>query len=168
MSTVNQFLALVRGNGSDATFHRDVSVTPCPCRTKQGARDPIWHLEHPAEPVCNAAGMLPAVGTTAQYGIKGFVQPVQSGAVRRLTSEQLQQMFGEIQSDDHIGIFPVEWEGHTLNFYDWSQTTKEFILYNGRKYTVVSVNLLPDPSDGNPWHHWEVGLRLLAPSLVPA
>lgn len=104
--------------------------------------------------------MLTDAGTTVEINTKAFVQPVQSGAVRRLTSEQLQQVFGEIKSDDHLGIFPVEWAGTTLNFYDWGQATEDWIRYNAREYTVVSANLIPDPDDGNPWHHWEVGLRL--------
>lgn len=161
MSTVADFIQLVKQHGSSVTYHRDDSMIPCPCRTKQGYRDPIWHLQHPDEPVCNEAGMLPDPTSTAEFVVKAFVQPVQSGAVRRLTSEQLTQMFGEVKTDDHIGFFPVEWNGHLLNFYNWGESTEDYIVYNSRKYQAVSVNLLPDPMTGNPWHHWEVGLRLL-------
>lgn len=111
-------------------------------------------------PICNAAGMIPTPGFVANYLTRAFVQPVQAGAVRRLTSEQLQAMFGEIESDDHVAFFPVNWGGQLLNFYDWGQSTEDYIEYNGRRYTVVAVNLIPDPADGNPWHHWEIGLRL--------
>lgn len=149
-------------HGSDVTYHRDDSATPCPCLTKQGNRDPVWHIQHPLAPVCNEAGMLPAVGTTAEFSVKAFVQPIQSGAVRRLTSEQLLQMFGEIETDDHIGFFPVKWNGHLLNFYEWGQSTEDRITYNGRQYQSVAANLIPDPADGDPWHHWEIGLRLVS------
>jgi hypothetical protein len=79
-----------------------------------------------------------------------------------LTSEQLTQLFGEIQTDDQLGIFPVTWMGHSLNFFDWPANTKDYLEYIGRRFTVISANLIPDPADGNPWHHWEVGLRLIS------
>lgn len=161
MGTVEDFIALANARGSDVLYHRDDSVVPCPCLTPEGYRDPIWHLQHPLEPVCNEAGMLPQSGTTADFGFKGWVQPVQSGAVRRLTSEQLIQLFGEVQTDDHVGLFPVRWSGRLLNFYDWGPATEDYIVYNGRKYTVVNTNLIAAPDTGDPWHHWEVGLRLV-------
>lgn len=161
MTLVNQFEQLLNQSGSVVVYHRDDSMVACPCQTKQGYRNPVWHLQHPTEPVCNEAGMLPDPDTTAEYAVKAFLQPVQSGAVRRLTSEQLQSMFGEVKSDDHIGLFPISWQNNQLNFIDWGSATEDWITYNGRKYTVVSVNLIPDPSNGNPAHHWEVGLRLL-------
>lgn len=161
MSTVADFINLVLRHGSDVVYHRDESAVPCPCRTKEGFRNPEWHLQHPAAPVCNAAAMLPQPGTTDEFNVKAFVQPIQSGAVRRLTTEALQQIFGEIESDDHIGFFPVVWQGKMLNFYGWGSATEDWIRYNGRDFTVVAVNLIPDPSDGNPYHHYEVGLRLV-------
>lgn len=109
---------------------------------------------------CNPEGLIPAA--TTEIGAKGFIQPIQSGAVRRLTGEQIAQMFGEIQTDDHIGIIPVSWGGQPLEFFDWPQSMKDFIIYNGRRFTVVSTNLIPDPADGNPAHHWELGLRLIS------
>lgn len=273
MSTVADFIGMLKQHGSAATYHRDDSMIPCPCRTKQGYRDPIWHAtdqpglpgvsiepglisgyyewavrfqypsgekwndtsmkiqlldqqlhlfwqaaaENPVagesatgvrvmrrridpvtdlpldeyrqvvvatpnltewidnEPnhdglllvggipsICNDAGMIPMPNATTEISTKAFVQPVQAGAVRRLTSEQLLTMFGEIQADDHIGFFPVEWQGKILNFYDWGLATEDWIIYNGRKFQVVSANLIPDPSDGNPWHHWEIGMRLIS------
>lgn len=161
MTLVDQFAQLLVQSGSYFTYHRDDSMTPCPCRTKLGYRDPVWHVQHPSAPVCNEAGMLPEPGTTAEFTAKAFIQPVQSGAVRRLTSEQLQAMFGEVKTDDHVGLFPVEWNGKMLDFKDWGSATEDWVVFNGRKFTVVSVNLIPDPSNGNPGHHWEVGLRLL-------
>jgi hypothetical protein len=162
MSTVLQFHRLLESKASEVRYVRDSSVTACPCRTKQGYRDPVWHLNHPTDPVCNAAGMLPDVSTTLDLITRAFVHPVQSGAVRRLTAEQLQQLFGEIETDDHLGIFPCQWRSVTLNFYEWPPSTKDFIEYNERHFTVVSANLIPDPSDGNPFHHWECGLRLIS------
>jgi hypothetical protein len=113
-------------------------------------------------PICNAVAMIPDPTASDDFTVRAFIQPVQSGAVRRLTSEQLQNMFGEVQTDDHLGIFPVKWQEHELDFTDWPPSTTDFIEYNGRRYTVVSVNLIPDPADGNPFHHWEVGLRLIS------
>lgn len=160
MSLVAQFVALCQAHGSDFTYHRDDSLTPCPCRSPQGFRDPIWHVQHPGAPFCNAAGMLTDPDTTVEFTAKGFIQPVQSGAVRRLTTEEIVRLFGETQEDDHIGIMPITWNGTRLEFLDWGNSTEDWIEYNGRKFTVVNVNLIPDPSDGNPEHHWEVGLRL--------
>jgi hypothetical protein len=117
-------------------------------------------LQHPTDPICNEAGMLSNPDSTTELIVKGFVQPVQSAAVRRLTSEMLLQMFGGVQADDHIGIFPVVWNNVTLNFYDWGRSGEDYLTYNGREFIVVSSNLIPDPSDGNPFHHWETGLRL--------
>lgn len=165
MGTVDDFIKLANARGSVVTYHRDDSFVPCPCRTPEGFRDPIWHLENPAAPECNEAGMLPQPGSTAAFNFKGWVQPVQSGAVRRLTSEELVQLFGEIQSDDHIGLFPVQWGEKVLNFYEWGQATEDWIGYNNRKYTVVNANLIAAPDTGDPWHHWEVGLRLL--TVIP-
>lgn len=160
-ATLNDFLTLVEAHGSPVTYHKDQSVVPCPCLTPEGYRDPIWHLQNPGAPVCNSAGMLPGVGT-ANFTFKGWVQPVQSGAVRRLTTEQIVQLFGEVQADDHLGIFPVQYGGNILNFYDWGAAAEDFIVYNGRSYTSVSANLIADPLTGDPWHHWEIGLRLIS------
>lgn len=162
MSTVPQFLNLCRRHGSDVWFHRDEAATPCPCLTPEGFRDPIWHIQHPDEPECNEAGMLIDDGSTTEILVKGFVQPVQSSAVRRLTSEALVSMFGEIQADDHVGIFPVEWAGEYLNFFGWGESGEDWLKYDDRNFQVVSVNLIPDPDDGNPRHHWELGLRLVS------
>jgi len=160
MSTVDQFIGLCNTHGSDVKYHRDDSATPCPCLTPEGFRDPVWHLQNPAAPECNAAGMLPSSGVS-DFMVKGFFHPVQAGAVRRLTTEQISEIFGEVEADDHLGILPVTWADHTLNFFDWGLATEDWVEYVGRKFTAVSVNLIPDPADGNPWHHWEVGFRLI-------
>lgn len=157
---IQDFIALVSEHGSDVLYHKDDSLVPCPCRTPEGFRDPIWHLQNPLAPECNQAGMLPSPDTV-NFMVKAFIQPVQSGAVRRLTTEQLIQFFGEVESDDHLGIFPTEWGGEVLNFYQWGAATEDWIEYNGRQYTAVSTNLIPDPATGNPFHHWEIGLRLV-------
>jgi hypothetical protein len=161
MSTIPAFLDLLSAHGSTVLFHRDGSVTPCPCRTPEGFRSPEWHKLNPGAPVCNRAGMLPDPSTTVDVSIHGFVQPIQSTRATRLTDEILEVMFGEVQQDDHLGIFPVEWASTYLNFYDWGGAVEDWVVYNSRKYTVVNANLIPDPDDGNPEHHWEVGLRLV-------
>lgn len=161
MSTKSDFLALVNAHGSSVYVHRDQSVTPCPCLTPEGFRNPVWHLQHPLEPECDAAGMLPDPSMTLDILVRGFVQPVQSGAVRRLVAEQLIGMFGEIQADDHLALLPCEWESTVLDFFAWGQAGEDWIEYNARRFQVVSTNLIPDPSDGNPRHHWELGMRLV-------
>lgn len=160
-AVIEQFNRLVELHGSSVVYHRDDSFTPCPCLTPEGFRDPIWHLQNPLEPVCNPAGMLPSA-ETVNFSLKAWIQPVQSGAVRRLTTEQLIQLFGEIETDDHLGIFPCEWQGKVLDFYNWGLSTEDWIEYNGRRYTAVSANLIADPLTGNSRHHWEIGLRLIS------
>jgi hypothetical protein len=159
MGNVTRFLNLLIVSGSDAVFHREEGGTPCPCQTPEGYRSPKWHIDHPLAEVCNEAGILP--GTVTNIGVKAFVHPAQSAAVRRLTSEYINAMFGEVQGDDHIGIFPITWSGTTLDFLNWSQAGEDFVMYDSRRYLVVNANKIPDPADGNENHHWEVGLRLM-------
>jgi hypothetical protein len=159
MSTVRRFHRLLMRSASDVIFHRDDSVDPCPCRTPEGNRDPIWHLQHPMAPVCNEAGFLP--GSTLNMEVKAFVQPIQSTRATRLTDEYLVQMFGQIEANDHLGIFPCEWRGQIISFDDWGPSGEDWIEYAGKRFTVVNINTIPDPSDGNPYHHHEVGMRLI-------
>lgn len=161
MSTVSLFLSLLSAHGSDARFRRVDSLVPCPCLTPEGFRDPIWHSENPAEPICDENGMLPDSGATIDISVKAFVQPIQSTRATRLSTEYIEQMFGQVEADDHLGIFPCEWAGKTLNFRDWSQSGEDFVEYDGQRFLVVNANKLPDPDDGNPNHHWEVGLRVI-------
>lgn len=161
MGTVDSFVALVTQRGSDALFYKADSQIPCPCRTPEGFRDPEWHDANPLEPMCNEEGMLPDPANTVSITIKAFVQPIQSTRATRLSAEYMAQLFGEVQSDDHLGIFPESWGGTPLNFFDWSQTGDNYIEYAGRRFLVVNANLIPDPADGNPRHHWECGLRLI-------
>ncbi len=105
--------------------------------------------------------MLPQPGTTADFDFKGWVQPVQAGAVRRLTTEQLMTLFGEIEADDQLGIFPCQWGSNFLNFYEWGPAQEDWIEYNGRRFTAVNANLIGAPDTGDPFHHWEIGLRLI-------
>lgn len=114
-------------------------------------------------PVCNEHGEVDPIVTNMP--IRGFVQPVQSGATRRLTSDYLVQMFGEIEADDHLGIFPTAWKGIPLEFQRWSQAGEDFLTYNGRRFIVVNANLIPDPANGEP-HHWECGLRVVKNARV--
>lgn len=166
MSTVGQFLNLCQQHGSDVLYHRSDSTVFCPCRTPEGFRDPIWHLRHPTDPLCNESGMLTDPSVSTEIIVKGFIQPIQPGAVRRMTNEALLEMFGELQADDHVGILPVQWQEAILNFYDWGRSGEDFLQYNSRTFQVVATNLIPDPSDGNPYHHWELGLRLASDSLA--
>ena len=161
MSLVQQFLDIVAAHGSEVIFHRDDSMVPCPCRTPEGFRDPEWHVENPGEPFCNRAGMLTQPGSTTEILVKGFVQPIQSTRATRLSDEVIETIFGEIQQDDHLAILPVAWGGTYLNLYDWGSAVEDWIGYNGRRFQVINANLIPDPSDGNPEHHWEAGLRLV-------
>lgn len=161
MGTVGSFVALATQHGSAVLFHRVDSLIPCPCLTPEGYRDPEWHDANPLEPVCNEEGMLPDPAHTVEITVNAFVQPIQSTRATRLSTEYLTQMFGEIQQDDHLGIFPESWEGVQLNFFDWSQSGADYIEYYERRFMVVNANLIPDPADGNPRHHWEVGLRLI-------
>jgi hypothetical protein len=93
--------------------------------------------------------------------VKAFVQPIQSTRATRLSTEYLQEVFGNIEADDHLGIFPFTWGGVTLDFDEWSQSGEDFIEYNVHRFFCVNANLIPDPGDGNPAHHWEVGLRMI-------
>ena len=163
MSNIDRFLTLLLLRGSDVRYHRNDSMIPCPCRTPEGYRDPVWHLQNPTAPVCDEQGMLVDVGATTDMTVKAFMQPIQSTRATRLSTEQLLQMFlGEIQGDDHLGIFPCTWQGSAINFRDWGRAGEDFIEYYGQRFTVVNSNLIPDPSDGNPAHHWEVGCRLIS------
>jgi len=162
MSTVTDFLNLLQAYGSTVTYHRDESMVPCPCLTPEGFRDPEWHIANPLAPVCNEQGFIPDPSSTTEISVKAFVQPAQSTRLTRLSDEYLNQLFGEVQTDDHVGIFPCQWSSTTLDFRDWSQSGEDYVVYNNRKFLVVNANLIPDPSDGNPNHHWELALRLIS------
>jgi len=159
MPTNKEFHKLVKKNGSDAIYHRDDSDDACPCRTPEGYRDPMWHLANPSENQCNEAGFLP--GLPVNLLVKAFVQPIQSTRATRLSTEYLLQMFGEIEADDHLGVFPFEWAGVRLNFQDWGRSGEDYIAFNGRRFTVVNSNLMADADGGEVNHHFEVGLRLI-------
>lgn len=117
----------------------------------------MWHRDHPLAPLCNEQGKLSQVITEVTG--KAFVQPVQSGATRRLTTEYIESMFDEVQTDDHVGIFPDSFASVTLNFDDWDQSGEDFIMYDNRRFIVVNVNKIPAPDTGL-LHHYECGLRL--------
>jgi len=111
--------------------------------------------------MCGPDGMLPDVDNTIHMNVRAFVQPVTSARGAKLPVEFLPQLFGvDIEADDHIGLFPHEWNGIRLEFWDWGRSAEDFIEYDGRRFTVVNANLIPDPS-GDPRHHWECGLRLI-------
>lgn len=160
-STVPSFLQLLTEHASPARFYRASNTgIPCPCRTSEGFRDPIWHLQAPPGTViCNEAGIIPS---PVDVVVKAFVQPIQSTRATRLSTEYLQALFGNVEADDHLGIFPIAWAGITLEFDDWSQSGDDFIEYDGQRFFVINANKIPDPGDGNPNHHWETGLRLIS------
>lgn len=160
MSATTDFLGLLNVHGQDVRYHRSDSVIPCPCLTPEGFRDPEWHLANPGAPVCNENGMLPDPGATVDVNLKAFVQPSQSTRATRMSAEYIAAMFGEIQEGDHIGIFPCSWGSSTVEFYNWGQSGEDWLLYNGRYYSVVAANLFAAPDTGEPRHHWEVGMRL--------
>jgi hypothetical protein len=161
-STVAQVNALFQLHGSDVRFFRSDSKVVCPCATPEGYRDPSWHIQRPTAPVCDPSGHLPDPAATVDVAVKGFVQPVTSARGAKLPPETIIEMFGlEVETDDHIAMFPVYWNGVFLNFYNWGRSVEDFVEYNNRRFTVVNANMIPD-LDGNPEHHWEVGLRLVS------
>lgn len=162
MSTVAQFLDVINKNGSPVTFHRADNGTPCPCRTPEGYRDPIWHIQHPNSAMCNEAGFLPGLNDV-EISVKAFIQPIQSTRATRLRSQFVLEAFGEIEESDQLGIFPLTWGGTALDFYEWGASGEDWIAFEGRHFTVVHANKISDP-DGGADHHWEVGLRLINPS----
>lgn len=161
-STINRVNGLFQYHGSDVRFFRSESKLVCPCATPEGYRDPGWHLQHPAAAVCDPSGHLPDPAATIDTVIKGFMQPVTSARGAKLPPETVVELFGlEIETDDHIGMFPIHWNGFFLNFYEWGRAGEDFLEYNGRRFTVVNANMIPD-HDGNPQHHWECGCRLVS------
>lgn len=106
-------------------------------------------------PVCNEQGF---VVTPDEFQVKASIQPAISGITR--AAERANDLLGEVQRDDKLGVFPCAWQGHELDFSDWSAAGEDYILYDGRRYVAISADKLPD-IDGDPSHHWEVGLRLV-------
>lgn len=164
MLGVSSFHAALTRYGSDLIFHREDGGTICPCVTPEGYRDPAWHIDNPLAVVCNEDGKINV--TVTDILVKGHCQPVQAGAVRRLTTEVMHELWGEVQMDDHLGFLPCEWGGMTINFDGFSDSGADYILYDNRRFTVVSVNKIADPLDGDPNHHYEVGLRLIKSGRV--
>jgi hypothetical protein len=163
MPTVKRFENLLLKHGSDAIYHREETGEACPCRTPEGYRDPIWHLANPNAPECNEAGFL--ITDPTHLPVKAFIQPIQSTRATRLSTEYLVQMFGEIEADDHLGVFPYSWGGVTLNFSDWGTSGEDWVLFDSRYYMVVNGNKMADADGGAVNHHWEVGLRLMRPPM---
>lgn len=162
--TVNRFLALVEQRGSPVVFHRESGGEDCPCRTPEGFRDPVWHVENPTAPICNELGILNSLIT--EHSMKAFVQPATGGMRgRQRVAERIEQMFqnlGEFDADDQFAIFPVTApDGSTLDFDAWGVGGEDYIEYDGRRFVVVAVDKLAD-IDGDPNHHWELGLRLIS------
>ena len=156
LSTTGRFAEALTNVGSDITYHREEGGTACPCLTPEGFRDPSWHLQNEAEPVCNEQGYLAT--TVTEFTFKGSIQPALTGYSR--SSQRANDLLGDVQRDDRIGIFPAEWDGNQLDFSDWSEAGDDYLEYDGLRYIVVACDWLPDV-DGSPRHHAELGLRLL-------
>lgn len=155
--SVMWFKQTLEDMGSDVIFHREEGGTLCPCITAQGFRDPEWHLAHPSDPVCNETGHL--AGTVTEFSFKASMQPAFFRGSTRFAERQ-EELLGIVQEDDFIGILPVDWNGHVIDLEDWSSVGEDYLLYDGRRFTVVSNDMMPD-IDGNPRHHQEAGLRLI-------
>ena len=171
--TLQRFISILERMGSDVTFHREGVGVDCPCRTPEGFRDPIWHIDNiegvsnPTLPVgwgginpaaCNEEGKQRVA--VFEMIVKASIQPSSMMGGTRRSPERLSDLLGVIQRDDHVGIFPCRWLGQTLDFNDWGLAGEDFIVYDGRRFNVVAVDKVPD-IDGNPNHHYEVGLRLM-------
>lgn len=156
-ATIAKLNSILTSMGSDVTYHREEGGAACPCRTPEGFRDPAWHRAHPLEPVCNEEGFL-AVSVT-EFAVKASVQPAVTRSFAR-PNQRADVLLGDIQKDDKLGIFPVVWAGQTLDFRGWSEAGEDYILYDGDRYVAVAADKVPDV-DGDPDHHWEVGLRLV-------
>jgi hypothetical protein len=173
-ATIKTFQAILVRMGSVVTYHREAGGVVCPCRSREGFRSPVWHKANPEgianpalaglpwnginPPECNEEGFQGAIVT--EFFVRAAVQPVRSST--RRVGERAQELFGVIEQDDHLGIFPVTWQGNMLNFHEWSTAGEDYIVYNDRRFAAVAADKLPDV-DGDPNHHWEVGLRLLKP-----
>lgn len=160
------FISLLKRRGSKALIHRDFSSIPCICLTDENYRDPQWHLDNPTYPICNKSGFLPASNEEIiDINVKAFIQPL-IGQGRRLAQSagQLEELFGNIEVDDHYSVFPSVWNGQTVDFSNWSRSGDDFVLYYGsnitKKFTVVASVLVPDPATGDMDHHYECALRL--------
>lgn len=157
MRTLNSFNHILNTMGSDVIVHQETGGTPCPCLTPEGFRDPSWHRDHPDEPVCNEEGILP--GAILNVVVKAAVQPA-TGGQRTRAAERSNALLGEVQKDDHLGIFPVRWGGVVLDFSTFSDSGDDYIVYDNRRFLVVASDKIPDV-DGDPNHHFELGLRLV-------
>lgn len=116
---------------------------------------------HPAPPLCNEQGFQSII--LASVVTKASIQPAVSGLYR--TGQRANALLGDVLRGDKIGIFPCAWAGVTIDFDNWSTAGEDYILYDGDRYIAVSADKLPD-TDGNPNHHWEVGLRLARTARV--
>lgn len=172
-ATIDKLNEMFTQMGSDVTFHREEGGVACPCLTPEGFRDPDWHDTHPEgdanpdlagppwngvnPPPCNEQGYQTVV--SQDFVVKAAIQPAQPSTYRR-QNQRANDLLGDIQVDDKIGIFPVTWNGNTLDFTDWSEAGEDYILYDGDRYIAIASDKVPD-IDGDPNHHWEVGLRLV-------
>lgn len=115
-------------------------------------------------PSTNAESIWHDASLTIQHGIlqdhvvKAFVQPAFFGTRSRSTQFIL-NAFGELEADDHIGIFPLESNGFEVDFSDWSDSGSDWIDFNGMRFVAITWNRVPAPDNSSVNHHWEVALR---------
>lgn len=171
MTATDSFTSLIHRKGTTLVYRKDQALSvPCTCRTEEGFRDPFWHLNNPSEPDCNEVGFLPQPGEQTEIVFKGFIQAVQSTRATRLSTEYQIRDFAQFEEDDHLGIFPYEWDGERLRVFEWGRSGED-VIYEpmfDRYYTIANVNNHYDPTVSNVLHHFEVGLRYItAPQNIP-
>lgn len=152
------FVDLVNVRGVDTHYHKDDSTLVCPCRTREGFRDPVYHIEHPEAPVCNPNGFLPEINKIVDMTVKAFVQPARTGRF----ANRFLEIFGELRTDDHLGIFPVSWSGKRLDFDSFDDSGADYVEYNNLRFITVGSVLIPDPTSNAIMHHWELALRSIS------
>lgn len=108
-------------------------------------------------PSCNEQAFVRSV---TEFSVRASVQPPYN--MFRRTNERANDLLGEVRKGDMFGIFPVEWNGNVLNFQNFSEAGEDFIVYDSNRYMIVAADKVPDV-DGDPNHHWELGLRLIKP-----
>lgn len=154
-ATIPQFFDMLTRMGTDVLYHREDGGTECPCRTFEGFRDPQWHVDNPDAPVCNEQGFLT---DPIEFTVKASIQPFRRRG--NIPAQRADANLQDVRQDDKFGIFPVTWNGHTLDFSGFSEAGEDYIIYDNCRYVPVSADKLPD-IDGDPDHHWEISLRLV-------
>jgi hypothetical protein len=93
-----------------------------------------------------------------EYTVRAAVQPVRMRYNR--AAQRVNDLLGDVESGDRIGIFPCTWQGQVIVLDDFNEAGSDYIMYDDKKYMVVNADKVPDV-DGYASHHWEIGMRLL-------